>query len=816
MTKPPLSIASKILEERQRLPIWPHRDELVKTVKSSDNCVIVSSTGTGKTTQLPQFLLEAGLASPGMIAITQPRRLAAISVAQRVAEELGQGAVGVGPVGYCVRFEDVTSPNRTLLRYMTDGMLLREACLDPKLSRYSIVIVDEAHERSLNTEILLGVLLNASHSRSASSHPLKIVIMSATIDPKRFVDFLGSSKTRVVYVEGRRFPIKILNSTKPSVDYVSDAASTCIQMHRLPTCLPERGFLIFLTGEDEITRCVNLIRHLYKSLLDSTNKDIAQHSQSKLPKLSVFPLFASLPQAQQLKALSFSKPGTRKVIVSTNIAETSLTIPGIRYVIDCGRAKILDWNSTTGLERLRVAWVSKSQAWQRAGRAGREAAGVCLRLYTDAEYERQMPLHPSSQLASAPLSGVLLNLLAMGVQDARSFPWLEPPKPEAIDAGLELLHRLGAVTVDPERPKSSQICNGSVSPNSVPRPVELTKLGRLLTAFPLEPRLARALYSAAHLHCLVEAVTAVSMLYVAPVFYVPQENREEFAEISARFRHADGDLASQVLVYRAYVKALENPTNLRGPHNSTRPTRSQWCRENFLNHARMRTAVKVRAQLRSIVMASGLGVFHTCGTDDFSPLTKAFFEVAYRDQVNSLVPMHSLVATLLSHHTKKSVGETPSRDNFPYYTRLGDTAAAPDLLTIHPDSCVYPLAVVARSPPSAVLFLEAVDSNNESSTDSQQRVLLRHVCPIPTTWLGEAEAQLTMRTSLKRARSDVVSSESPSKAPKFEDDGSPDPPRGLSAAVRRKRMKKLKNKQKRLLEKQRRDCEGGAPDGHVE
>ncbi|KAL5963395.1 ATP-dependent RNA helicase DHX33 [Taenia solium] len=338
------SISEILLEERKHLPIWSHREELVEIVKRYPNCVIVSSTGSGKTTQLPQFLFEAGLANSDMIAITQPRRIAAISVAQRVADELGRGAVGVGPVGYCVRFEDASVAGLTRLRYMTDGMLLREACLDPTLSRYSIVIVDEAHERTLNTEVLLGVLLNASQRRANSPKPLKIIVMSATINPKSFVDFLGPSRTRVVYMQGRRFPIKILTADQPSTDYVSDAASTCIQMHSEPTCPPDRGFLIFLTGEEEITRCVSLIRRLYKALLESkkSSSDATTSNASSLPpRLSVFPLFAALPQAQQLKALTFSEPGTRKVIVSTNIAETSITIPGIRYVIDCGKAKTL-------------------------------------------------------------------------------------------------------------------------------------------------------------------------------------------------------------------------------------------------------------------------------------------------------------------------------------------------------------------------------------------------------------------------------------------------------------------------------------------
>ncbi|VDL99935.1 unnamed protein product [Schistocephalus solidus] len=510
--------ATTLQQDRKNLPIWPYRKQLVDAVKGCDNCVIISSTGTGKSTQLPQFLLEGGFTSSGAIAISQPRRIAAITVAQRVAEELGRGPVGLGPVGYCVRFEDCSDPQRTVLRYMTDGMLLREAILDPLLKRYSVIIVDEAHERSLNTEVLLGVVLNASRNRRASFNdksgtrssflkPLKrrtpihllvvasyttrfmfpfshvsrwtptrpdalplffsqIIILSATIDPNAFVQFLGPKNTRVIYMEGRQFPIKILNALQPSSDYVADAATTCIQMHKLPNCPPDRGILIFLTGEEEITRCVALIRRLYSALLSERTKRPKNGDDCKqdIAGLAVFSLFAALPQAEQLKALSYQKPGSRKVIVSTNIAETSVTIPGIRYVIDCGYGKCPNWDPVTGLESLKIRRISKSQAWQRAGRAGREASGVCLRLYTDEEYSK-MPLHPSSQLLSAPFAGVLLNLFSMGVEVRRpydllavnfvlppnpnQFPWLEPPRKASVQSGLELLKRLGALSAGP-------------------------------------------------------------------------------------------------------------------------------------------------------------------------------------------------------------------------------------------------------------------------------------------------------------------------------------------------------------------------------
>ncbi|KAL7065517.1 hypothetical protein AAHC03_05738 [Spirometra sp. Aus1] len=531
-------------------------------------------------------------------------------------------------------------------------------------------------------------------------------------------------------------------------------------MHKMPTCPPDRGILIFLTGEEEITRCVALIRRLYSALLSERTKRPKNGANGKqeIAGLAVFPLFAALPQAEQLKALSYQKPGSRKVIVSTNIAETSVTIPGIRYVIDCGYSKCPNWDPVTGLESLKIRRISKSQAWQRAGRAGREASGVCLRLYTDDEYTK-MPLHPSSQLLSAPFAGVLLNLFSMGVENPNRFPWLEPPRKASVQSGLELLKRLGAVSDNPPESttdlagSSSNGINGNIAENDeqIARPLKLTPLGRLLTAFPLEPRLARALVSAATLGCLVEAITAVSMLYVSPVFYVPQDSREDYSEVAMRFRHPSGDIGSLVLVYRAYLKVTKLGKKPQQPEsqlsNGTKPDRNQglskktWCKENFLNASRLATALKVRAQLKSIVHGSGLGHLRSCG-EDLDSLTRAFFEVAFSDQVAVLAG-----------------GPSQERSTLPYYDPLNaPKGRRRQVLTIHPDSQLYPLAVTARSPPPVLLFIEAIDADasnkreavgppspcspksatttDPSHKDSPQRILMRYLCVISPDWLS--------------------------------------------------------------------------------
>ncbi|OON17782.1 helicase protein, partial [Opisthorchis viverrini] len=651
-----------LAEYRKRLPIWKHRETLIETIQSAQHCIIVSSTGSGKTTQIPQFLLERNLLSNGVVAITQPRRVAAIGVACRVAEELGRGAVGTGPVGYCVRFEDVSDPRTTRIRYMTDGMLLREAILDPDLSRYHYVILDEAHERSLNTDVLFGVVLTAAHRRaraqalsrnslgsgtsglSSSDNQkadsplvqrkpllplLKIIIMSATIDPTPFVNFLGAEHTRVVYIEGRPHAIKVLNTSDSITDYVADAAIACIQIHKSKTCPLNRGILIFLTGEEEIMRCCALIHQLARRLGQNGKTGSSTNGSDKTPELLVFPLFAALPQGKQMQALTFSKSDCRKVIVSTNLAETSITIPGIRYVIDSGYAKIKFWDCTTGLETFRVQRISKSQAWQRAGRAGREAPGVCLRLYTDAEY-KEMSLHIQPELLRAPLAGVLLNLISMNHKVPQKFPWISRPKEASLTAGVHLLERLGAVSpFDESSPSDTKSVNPSGSSVPLTRQLQLTPLGSIMSAFPLDPRFSRTVLSAAYLGCLIEVLSVISMLYVSPVFYVPVEKREQFGETQERFRHPDGDLASLLQVYRGYVKSSKRRD--QADASNAQPSRLTWCRSNFLNRARLETAVRVRSQLKEVAKGAGLtGFLRSCGSELFT-ITRAFLQAGFKD-----------------------------------------------------------------------------------------------------------------------------------------------------------------------------------------
>ncbi|CAH8460128.1 unnamed protein product [Heterobilharzia americana] len=725
---------SELLHIRQALPVWKHKDVVVSAIMKSEHCVIVGSTGSGKTTQIPQFLYENNLTTGGIVAITQPRRVAAISIALRVADEVGRGPVGIGPVGYCVRFEDVSSEKTTHLKYMTDGMLLREAILDPDLSRYNFIILDEAHERSLNTDILFGVVLSAA-KRRANSQSLW---------------YSSQYKLANNQLNGLR---KDIQNKKPL---------PLLKIHKTKNCPLDRGILIFLTGEEEIMRCCSLIKQLFHS----SNIDHASSNvDSKNRQLVVFPFFSSLPQVQQLKALNFCDNNARKVIVSTNLAETSITIPGVRYVIDCGRVKVKDWDPKTGFECFRVQWISKSQAWQRSGRAGREAAGVCLRLYTDSEY-KNMPLQPRPQILRSPLNGVLLNLVSMNIQNPIQFPWLSPPKATSIDAGIKLLLRLGAVEVNynvgsqsSESVQQSTLVADTAKPTDsvqIPYHLSLTVLGRLMSAFPLEPRFSRTLVSAAYLGCLVEMLSIISMLYVSPVFYVPVEKRSEFSDVQSRFRHPSGDLVSLLLIYHGFIKAtkdsrseklvnseISTSTNLYSSSQTPskdklrkRNSKLQWCRANFINRARLDTAVRVRAQLKKISQGSGLaGYLRSCGTDT-EKVVQSFLLSGFQDQV--------VILSELSKMSKENSNQVIKGSQHPVYvhSKSNLTTNSPQELLIHPESQLYVSSL--NHPPPCLIFIEAVtnsDCNVQCNDVVSQgdRIFMRHVSIIDQSWLSLTE-----------------------------------------------------------------------------
>lgn len=406
------------------MPVWLARERFLKHVKNSSTLILVGETGSGKTTLAPQLILDAGLAGhKGRIACTQPRRVAAISVARHVAQERNC-EIGA-EVGYTVRFDDCTSKN-TRLRYMTDGMLLREALLDPILKNYSVVIVDEAHERTIAIDVLLAILKKALEARPVN---FKVIIMSATLDAASFKAYFSNSTA--AYVEGRLYPVDIFYTAEPQESYLDSAIAAVLQIH-----LDEGpgDILVFLTGHDDIEAA--------EQLLTQRASTVVLDSQSL--GLAVVPLYAALSPEAQLRVFDPAPQGTRKVILATNIAETSVTIPGIRYVVDSGFVKMRTFSARLGADCLEVVPISKAQARQRSGRAGREGPGKVYRLYTETAFE-SLEATTDAEIKRANLASVVLQLKAMGIKDVLSFDFIDPPSRGALLRAFELLYALEAL-----------------------------------------------------------------------------------------------------------------------------------------------------------------------------------------------------------------------------------------------------------------------------------------------------------------------------------------------------------------------------------
>ncbi|NXX51613.1 DHX33 helicase, partial [Tricholaema leucomelas] len=514
---------------------------------------LLGETGSGKTTQVPQYLYEAGIGRQGIIAVTQPRRVAAIALATRVSSErtteLGR------LVGYTVRFEDL-SCQETRIKFLTDGMLLREAIGDPMLRSYSVVILDEAHERTIHTDVLFGVVKAAQKRRKdLGKVPLKVIIMSATMDVDQFSQYFNGAP--VLYLEGRQHPIQIFNTKQPQSDYLQAALVSVFQIHQ--EAPSSQDILVFLTGQEEI------------EAMTKTCRDIAKHLPEGCPRMVVMPLYASLPYSQQLRVFQAAPKGCRKVILSTNIAETSITIPRIKYVVDTGMVKAKKYSPDTGLEVLAVQRVSKAQAWQRTGRAGREASGICYRLYTQEEFDT-FDRMTVPEIQRCNLASVMLHLLALRVPNVLAFDFMSRPSPEAIQAAIEQLELLGAV----ER-KENQLV--------------LTPLGRKMAAFPLEPKFSKTILLSPKFHCTEEILSIVALLSVDSVLYSPPTRRDEVQAVRRKFICSEGDHLTLLSIYKAFKNVSGN---------------KDWCRENFINSRNMMLVSDVRAQLRDICLKLSL------------------------------------------------------------------------------------------------------------------------------------------------------------------------------------------------------------------
>jgi len=549
----------EILEKRRTLPVWQQKAEFLNILAKHQTMILVGETGSGKTTQIPQFVVEAGYTTNRkQVACTQPRRVAAMSVSRRVADEMD---VTIGDeVGYSIRFEDCSGP-KTVLKYLTDGMLLREAMTDPLLERYRVIILDEAHERTLATDVLFGLLKEVLKNRP----DLKLVVMSATLEAEKFQAYFNGAP--LMKVPGRLHPVEIFYTQEPERDYLEAAIRTVVQIH---ICEPPGDILVFLTGEEEIEDACKKISREVQNLGDQVGP------------VKAVPLYSTLPPAMQQKIFDAAPPPAkeggpagRKIVVSTNIAETSLTIDGIVYVIDPGFAKQKVYNPRIRVESLLVSPISKASAHQRAGCAGRTQPGKCFRLYTEKSFQNDLQPQTYPEILRSNLANVVLTLKKLGIDDLVHFDFMDPPAPETLMRALELLNYLAALDDDGN----------------------LTKLGQLMSEFPLDPQMSKMLVVSPEFNCSNEILSITAMLSVPNCFLRPRDAQKAADEAKARFSHIDGDHLTLLNVYHAYKQNGEDAT---------------WCYDNFINVRALKSADNVRTQLVRIMNRYNLKM---CSTD---------------------------------------------------------------------------------------------------------------------------------------------------------------------------------------------------------
>ena len=577
----------EILKKRKDLPVWQQQQEFTETLSKNQTLILVGETGSGKTTQVPQFVVEAGYTKDGKMCVcTQPRRVAAMSVARRVADEMD---VTIGEeVGYSIRFEEATGP-KTFMKYSTDGMLLREAMTDPLLSRYSVIVIDEAHERTLATDVLFGLLKEVLLKRE----DLKVVVMSATLEAEKFQGYFLEAP--LMRVPGRLHPVEIFYTQDPERDYLEAAIRTAVQIH---ACEPPGDILIFLTGEEEIEdACMKIRREI-------------GNAGDKVGDVKVVPLYASLPPQQQQKIFEEPPPPRngipgRKIVVSTNIAETSLTIDGIVYVMDPGFSKQKVYNPRIRVESLLVSPISRASAHQRAGRAGRTRPGKCFRLYTEASFKKDLQEQTYPEILRSNLGSVVLQLKKLGIDDLVHFDFMDPPAPETLMRALELLNYLGALDDDGN----------------------LTQVGKVMSEFPLDPQLAKMVCVSPQFKCANEILTITAMLSVPNPFIRPRDQQKEADDAKAQFSHVEGDHLTLLNAYHAFKQNGED---------------SQWAWNNYLNFRAMKSADNVRSQLMRIANRYNMNLQSTEFTsrDYYLNIRKAilsgyFMQVAHLERKGS-------------------------------------------------------------------------------------------------------------------------------------------------------------------------------------
>ena len=553
------------------LPVSQRKDDLARAIRDSQVVVVAGETGSGKTTQLPKICLELGRGRDGkVIGHTQPRRIAARTVAERIAEEL---ATPLGEyVGYKVRFTDRSS-DATAIKVMTDGILLAEIQSDRMLRRYDTLIIDEAHERSLNIDFLLGYLKSLLPRRP----DLKVVITSATIDPERFARHFGDAP--VVEVSGRTYPVEVRyrefedDQTRGVTDAVQELMAE-----------GPGDILVFCSGEREI-----------RDAADALGRVPARRGSTPL---EILPLYARLSAAEQHRV--FAPHGNRRVVLATNVAETSLTVPGIRYVVDTGLARISRYSTRSKVQRLPIEPISQASARQRAGRCGRVAPGICIRLYAEDDFAGR-PEFTEPEILRTNLASVILQMAALGLGDIARFPFVEPPDTRSVAAGVSLLEEIGALRsgaggTGKRRGRSRGSAAGSV---------QLTRMGRQLAQLPVDPRLGRMLVEADRNGCLRDVVIVVAALSMQDPRERPADAQEAADAKHRRFADPTSDFAGLLNLWR-YLQEQQ--------HELSSSAFRRLCRADYLNYLRVREWQDLDGQLRQVAKSLGFGLSRTPGS----------------------------------------------------------------------------------------------------------------------------------------------------------------------------------------------------------
>ncbi|GAW81615.1 pre-mRNA-splicing factor ATP-dependent RNA helicase PRP16 [Plasmodium gonderi] len=606
-----------LLKLKESLPIFKSKNELLEAVYNNNIIIIVGETGSGKTTQIVQYLYEDGYHKNGIICCTQPRRVAAVSVAYRVSHEMN---VEIGSlVGYTIRFEDNTTKD-TKIRYVTDGILLRETLTDKELDKYSVIIMDEAHERSINTDVLLGILKNICLKRN----DLKLLVTSATIDSKKFSKFFGNAP--IYNIQGRTFKVHLEYLRTPCNDYIECAVQKAIEIHISDNKYDNNfgDILIFMTGQEDINATCYLLSErfyeVYESYKESksnkketitkirniikdkeavssnttrngnsseggdehtddsdygpqplTRKDSEycqidnrekEEEKNVIYPFYVFPIYSQLSSEQQSKI--FQKYDLRKIIVSTNIAETSLTLDGIKYVIDTGYCKLKVYNQKIGMDVLQITPISQANANQRSGRAGRTGAGICYRLYTENTFLCDLYPNNIPEIQRSNLANVVLLLKSLNVENIFEFDFIDIPSRESIINSLHELWILGAINNEGN----------------------LTDIGKKMILFPLDPPLSKIVIYSEKFECTKEVLIIVSMLSSAAIFLEAKENSEAIESKKEKFTVPESDHLTLLNIYLQWRSHNYSP---------------RWCTENFIQYKSLNKAKEVYSQLTDII-----------------------------------------------------------------------------------------------------------------------------------------------------------------------------------------------------------------------